>query len=342
MSDQQIEGAAYIFRYDGESWYQVQKLVASDGHPENYFGSSVAISGDYAIVGACHDGENGVSSGAAYIFYNDNGEWIEQQKLEADGIDDFDWFGYSVSLSDNYAIVGSYLNDNYEGYSGAAYVYHNNGNDWIEQQRFFPGNTENLEYFGLSVSVTSTFFCEYWAVVGASGYNDDGEYTGYVYLYNCQDESWYQYANLEAGDGIHNDHYGKSVSLSDSDVIVGASHDDVNGTNSGSVYLYNIWETEISNDLYQNKPSTYLIEQTYPNPFNNKLNICVDLQKPSDLQVQVFNITGNLVAELTNGRIRSGYNNFVFDAADLTSGTYYVKASVPGETQEIRKVVLVK
>ena len=61
-------GAAYIFERNGSSWNQVAKLIASDGAPGDYFGYSVSISGNYAIVGAYNEDDNGTHSGSAYIF----------------------------------------------------------------------------------------------------------------------------------------------------------------------------------------------------------------------------------------------------------------------------------
>ena len=80
-------GSAYIFYRDqggADNWGQVKKLTASDGAANDYFGFSVSISGDTAIVGAYGDDDNGVNSGSAYIFSRDQGgadNWGEVKKL---------------------------------------------------------------------------------------------------------------------------------------------------------------------------------------------------------------------------------------------------------------------
>jgi len=61
-------GSAYIFERSGGSWNQVAKLTASDGTTHDYFGRIVSISGDYVIVGAYQDDDNGADSGSAYIY----------------------------------------------------------------------------------------------------------------------------------------------------------------------------------------------------------------------------------------------------------------------------------
>ena len=83
------------------------KLLASDGATGDYFGWSVALSGDYALVGAYKDDDNGSSSGSAYVFVRSGSSWSQQAKLLAsDGAAD-DRFGYSVALSGDYALVGA-------------------------------------------------------------------------------------------------------------------------------------------------------------------------------------------------------------------------------------------
>lgn len=61
-------GSAYVFHYDGQTWSQGSKLLASDGAQEDFYGFEVAVSGDYAIVGAHEDDDNGEGSGSAYIY----------------------------------------------------------------------------------------------------------------------------------------------------------------------------------------------------------------------------------------------------------------------------------
>ena len=85
----------------GRRIFQDKKIVASDGSEEDSFGKSVAISGDYAIVGAYWDDDNGFNSGAAYIFYRHQGganNWGEVAKLTAGDGATQDYFVCSVSF----------------------------------------------------------------------------------------------------------------------------------------------------------------------------------------------------------------------------------------------------
>ncbi|ETR69424.1 MAG: hypothetical protein OMM_03943 [Candidatus Magnetoglobus multicellularis str. Araruama] len=73
------QGSAYIFSYDGSNWSQQQKLLASDPAASDQFGYATALCGNYAIVGAQYDDDNGSSSGSAYIFYNDGSGFTQQE-----------------------------------------------------------------------------------------------------------------------------------------------------------------------------------------------------------------------------------------------------------------------
>ena len=92
-------------------WGAEVKITASDAEFNDYFGNSVSISGDYAIVGAYGEDNNGYSAGAAYIFHRSGTSWTEQAKITASDVQAYDYFGYSVSISGDYAIVGAYGED---------------------------------------------------------------------------------------------------------------------------------------------------------------------------------------------------------------------------------------
>jgi hypothetical protein len=87
------------------SWPEVEKLLAADSNENDLFGISVSVSGDYAIVGAYSDDDNGTSSGSAYIFYYNGTSWNQQAKLTAADGNENDLFGISVSISGDYAIL---------------------------------------------------------------------------------------------------------------------------------------------------------------------------------------------------------------------------------------------
>ena len=94
-------------------WDELQKFVAADRASQARFGWSVCVDGDYAIVGASlerMDASGGnmlYGAGAAYMFVRDGNTWVQQQKLVPSDRHAEALFGYSVSISGSYAIVGA-------------------------------------------------------------------------------------------------------------------------------------------------------------------------------------------------------------------------------------------
>ena len=171
-------GSAYIFKRDGTSWRQQAKLTATDGAADNWFGWSVSISVDYAIVGANHDDDNGDNSGSAYIFKRDGTSWSQQAKLLASDGFAGDGFGDSVSISGDYAIVGAINDDDNGTDSGSAYIF-KRGETWNQQVKLTASDGALGDWFGDSVSISSGY-----AIVGSSGDNDNGSNSGSVYIFS--------------------------------------------------------------------------------------------------------------------------------------------------------------
>jgi subtilisin-like proprotein convertase family protein len=116
-------GSAYVYENVDGTWLQAAKLIPSDGTREDFFGWSVAISGNNVIVGAYGDDDNGSRSGSAYVFQRIQETWTEMKKITAGDGEPNDYFAYSVSISGHYALIGAYGDDDYGTQSGAVYVY---------------------------------------------------------------------------------------------------------------------------------------------------------------------------------------------------------------------------
>lgn len=116
-------GAVYVFKRDGSGWHEVAKLFASDGTSNDVFGFGIAIDGDTILVGADNNDAVADSSGAAYIFRDIGGRWLEEAKITAsDGAED-DRFGSAVALRGNIAAISSAHADALADNSGAAYLF---------------------------------------------------------------------------------------------------------------------------------------------------------------------------------------------------------------------------
>ncbi|MCB2212581.1 S8 family peptidase [bacterium] len=91
-----------------------------------------------------------------------------------------------------------------------------------------------------------------------------------------------------------------------------------------------------------NIPGEYSLGVAYPNPFNPTTTVAVNLPETVELTVHVYNVTGQIVATLANGSLNAGQHQLVFDGANLSSGLYFIHASVPGQLDAIQKVTLMK
>ena len=160
-------GAAYIFERTGGKWVQTQKLVAADRSPHDEFGFSVAISGDYAVVGARRvterkeDEHNGQYTGNAYIFKrNGGGGWSQQMKINPDDRTKEDYLGAAVGISGNYLIVSAPGQDtdslgNYMANAGAIYVYYlDTKGNWILSDKISTFLKHNLDGFGYAAAIS--------------------------------------------------------------------------------------------------------------------------------------------------------------------------------------------
>ena len=130
---------SFVFSSD---WSMISKITAEDRTSGDYFSNDVAISGNFAIVGAYHENqsvdEGGFLSeaGAAYIYRFDGSEWVQMQKLTAPVRIAEDHFGFSVDICGDYAIVGApWKDDTDTDYGeGVAVIYHFEDSSWGMQE----------------------------------------------------------------------------------------------------------------------------------------------------------------------------------------------------------------
>jgi subtilisin family serine protease len=89
-------------------------------------------------------------------------------------------------------------------------------------------------------------------------------------------------------------------------------------------------------------PTEFSVGKAYPNPFNPSTSLSVNLPQAAELNVTVYNIAGQLVATLASGTVNAGSHTFTFDASNMSSGLYFIRAMVPGQLDQIQKVTLMK
>ena len=216
-------GSAIIFKKSGSSWSQQTEVFASDGEIYDYFGDSVSLSGDYAIIGSLNDdiGAN-ADQGSAYVFMRSDNSWSQQSKLTASDGETADKFGWSVALSGDYALIGAPYQDsdddgNYDDANddqGSCYIFLRSGVSWSQQTKLTTSDGVAGDGLGYSVAISGDY-----ALIGA---RDANLYQGAAYVFMRSDVSWNEQAILTASDGATSNFFGCSVSIDDSYVIVGA------------------------------------------------------------------------------------------------------------------------
>ena len=226
-------GSAYVFRYDGSTWVEDQKLTASDAAARDHFGFSVSVGGDIAVVGAHQNDDAGDNSGSAYVFRYDGSTWVEEQKLTASDPSASDEFGCSVSVTGDLAVVGAFLKDGAAGNSGSAYVFRHDGTTWVEEQELTASDAAAGDRLGTSVSISADT-----ALVGAKDGDGAETNSGSAYVFRYNGTAWVEEQKVTASDGGGYDDFGVSVSLSADIIVVGAPRSDDPATDSGSAYVF--------------------------------------------------------------------------------------------------------
>ena len=228
-----IFGSAYVFKRSGTSWTEQAKLLPLDGAQGDFFGGSVSIDGDNAIIGAYGDSANGFYSGSAYVFTRAGTIWTKEQRLLASDGAAEDFFGSSVSIDGDNAIIGAPYDDD-NGYdSGSAYVFTRSGTVWTQQAKLIASVGYGEDSFGFSVSIRDNY-----AMIGAPGDGDNGFDSGSIYVFTRDGTIWTEEQILLASDGAAYDYFGLSISIDGDYAIIGAPGDKDNGLDSGSAYIF--------------------------------------------------------------------------------------------------------
>ena len=174
-------GTAYIFEKIDNAWEQKEKLIPEGLRSNDYFGFCVDISKKYAVVGAYKTDKIGPNTGAAYVYEKNDGRWINSATLypwEAKG---YDYFGSSVSVSDDYIVVGAYGDKKNGWQSGAGYVFQNINGIWKEICYLTASDGDSNDKFGYSVSISKNG----QVLVGAYGNDSNGSKSGIAYIYSA-------------------------------------------------------------------------------------------------------------------------------------------------------------
>lgn len=229
-----LAGAAYVYVRDGTDWAQQAYVKASNTAVQNWFGYSVAISGDTLVVGApleysLSSGVNGdqtqvfgtLPTGAVYVFVRDGQTWTQEAYLKASN-PQIDLFGGAVAVSGDTIVVGASLDSTQENSSGAAYVFVRNGTTWSQEAYLKAPIPQASANFGESVAIDGETL-----VVGIPGeITLPMTRTGAASVFTRSGTTWSEQAHLTASNLGIGDHFGAAVAISGETLVVGAPDED--------------------------------------------------------------------------------------------------------------------
>jgi hypothetical protein len=230
-------GAAYVYRFNGFSWSQQAKLLASDADPGATFGDAVDLDGDLAVVGAPFDEEIAPLAGAAYVYRFNGSVWEEEAKLTASDGAALDLFGNAVAIAGSTIIVGADGDDDAGDLSGAAYVFRFNGSTWEEQAKLTAADAEAGDRFGGAVDIDDDAI-----VIGARREDpcpkDPQCNSGSAYVFRFDGQSWNQQDKISADPPLNSLFFGTAVTIDGDFIVVGTPGDDIDGTDAGAAFAF--------------------------------------------------------------------------------------------------------
>ena len=205
-------GRVYVYERSNNSWNLKTTLVPDGASKGDFFGSSIAIDGNRVVISSSRDRVNGILTGSAYIFSQENGEWSQEAKISNDGSPNEN-FGIDVSISGDWVAVGASSATDIDSNSGAAYLFNRNGNSWQRTGKIIASDLERRDYFGASVSIDGDLLS-----IGTTGSFN----VGAAYLYRWNGNTWDHTAKLTAKYPDSRDRFGADLSLSGNTLLVAA------------------------------------------------------------------------------------------------------------------------
>jgi hypothetical protein len=247
-----------IYFYDGIQWMpmlfateeKMPLVERTSAFPSQngYFGISVAVQGNYAVVGASGEKLNAPGArGAAYIFGRSGGVWKQVARLTASDSASSLNFGASVAIYNDRVVVGATNGSFTKGLFGAAYVFKQTGHMWTQEKKLKADDGMANDYFGCSVAINGNGI-----VVGAKYATVSGHGSGAIYAFTFQNGAWQQTQKLTATVPANSSMMGGAIAVDGQYLVTGAYYATMEGVTSvGNAYVYkfNGWQWIYQTDL---------------------------------------------------------------------------------------------
>lgn len=179
------EGSVTIYFCDDGTWVKQAKFSGGNLTKSGHYGHSVSVNNEFAVVGA--DIENDAhnkkikKSGAVYVYQRSLNQWSLHSKLTADDKEKHDNFGSSVSIMNNYILIGAQGDNNN---AGSAYLFQYVGGNWAQVFKFSLADQYNNDFYSSSTSLTDEY-----ALIGAYNRSSSLPTSGSAYLYRLNESS---------------------------------------------------------------------------------------------------------------------------------------------------------
>ncbi|MEW6742783.1 MAG: hypothetical protein AB1486_08485 [Planctomycetota bacterium] len=222
-------GAAYVYRFDGSHWIQEKKLLASNGNDEDWFGWSVAVSGNTILVGAPFGTGPLFNTGLAYVFRYAGGSWVEEQILDPTSAGGEYRFGFSVALAGGIAAVGAPSDQ----MIGAVYTFHDTGTEWELAARLVVAGGQIDDELGAAVALDDTTL-----LAGAPGQDGAAAGSGAGHLFRFDGTNWLYVQKLAPPGTQAGDRVGAAVALEGPIAVLGAPEADRGAADTGAAFVY--------------------------------------------------------------------------------------------------------
>ena len=218
-------GAAYVF--DTTTGDLIHTLSSPQAASADYFGFSVAISGHTIVVGARRADVTAVDEGAAYLFDADSGAFLRQ--IANPSPENFDGFGRSAAISEEFVIVGADGDNTGAPGSGAAYVFAVSSGELVHT--LLNPTPAFVEFFGRSVDISGDRI-----IVGSTRANEGAPDTGAAYAFSASTGELVDTLANPTPDQL--DVFGGAVAIDGTTIVIGAYWDDTAGTDAGAAYVF--------------------------------------------------------------------------------------------------------
>ena len=225
-------GCAYAYVRTGSAWSQEAKVLPVSILPDDEYGKAVAIDSDTAVIGAPGADDNGLESGAAFVFVKSGSVWSHEAKLLAPDGEAGDAFGTAVDIDVDTAVIGAVGDDETASDAGAVYVFNRTAGTWYFGQKVRATDGIAGHDFGGSVSVSGDTL-----IAGAYCDDDNGTEAGAAYVY-VRSTSWDIEQKLTPSGAQAGDWFGFAVALDGDRAIVSSPYYDSGYMDCGCAYVF--------------------------------------------------------------------------------------------------------